>query len=100
MTELSCLTEICFQICLITLKSICMDIHGSSFVLGEDPDQEISLVVRLEGGGHQQVVSRRQSEALGHLPHVDVRTAPCFRAVVAEKVLPLVVLIIRSLRVR
>lgn len=54
-------------------------------------------MMRLEGGGHQQVISWRQSEALGHLPHVDVRTAPRFRAIVAEKVLPLLVLIIRSL---
>lgn len=36
MTELSCPAEICFKIW--TLKSICMHIHGSSFVLGEDPD--------------------------------------------------------------
>lgn len=72
-------------------------IHGCSFVLGKEADEEVGLCVRLEGGGHQKVGSRWQPEAFRDLPHVDVGTAACFRAVIPEEVLPLLVLVIWSL---
>lgn len=73
------------------------NIHGWSFVLWEEADEEVGLVVGLEGGGHHKVGSRRQSEAFRDLPHVDVGTAASFRGVVPEEVLSLLVFIIWSL---
>lgn len=54
-------------------------------------------MVRLEGGGHQQVAPGRQGEALRHLAHVDVGAAPRLGRVVAEEVLPQVVLLVWGL---
>lgn len=54
-------------------------------------------MVGLEGGGDQQVFPRRQREALGHLPQVDVGPAASFGCVVAEEILVLVVVVVRSL---
>lgn len=73
--------------------------HSQSFslLLREDPDEEVSLMVGLEGGGDQQVFPRRQREALWHLPHVDVGLAAGFGRMVAEEIFPLVVLVIWSL---
>ena len=45
-------------------------------------------MVRLEGGGHHQVLPGREGEALRHLTHVDVGPAPGLGGVVAEEVLP------------
>lgn len=50
-------------------------------------------MVRLEGGGHQQVLPRGQGEALRHLPQVDVGFAASLGRVVAEEIFPHVVFI-------
>lgn len=73
--------------------------HSQSFglLLREDADEEVGLLVRLEGGGHQQVIPRRQREALGHFSHVDVGPAASLRRMVAEEILRHVVLLIWSL---
>lgn len=73
--------------------------HSQSFglLLGEDPDEEVGLVVGLEGGGDQQVVPRRQREAVRHLPHVDVGLAASLGRVVAEEIFPCLVLVVWSL---
>lgn len=72
-------------------------IQRSGFGLGEDPHEEVSLLVGLEGGGHQQVVARWEGETLGHLTCVDVGAAACFRTVKAEEILVCVVLVISAL---
>lgn len=74
--------------------------HRSGFLLGEDPDEEVGLVVWLKGGGDQQVIPRRQREALRHLPRVDVGPAASLGRVVAEVVFPGVILVVWSLNVR
>lgn len=40
-------------------------------LLGEHPDAEVSIYVRFEGGGDDQVLSRWQLEAIADLPQVD-----------------------------
>lgn len=59
----------------------------------EDPEDELSLLVGLVGGGHDDVLAGRQAEALGHLPHVDVGLAPGLGGVVQEEVLLQVLLV-------
>ena len=76
------------------------DSQRSGLLLGEDPDEEVGLLVGLEGGGDQQVFSGRQREALGHLPHVDVGLAASLGRVVAEEVFVCVVFAARSLNGR
>lgn len=73
--------------------------HSQSFglLLGEDADEEVGLVMRLESGGNQQVFPRRQREALRHFPHVDVGPAASLGRVVAEEILSLVVCVIWGL---
>lgn len=66
---------------------VCFHSQRSGLLLREDPDQEVSLVVGLKGGGHQQVVSRIQGEALRHLPRVDVGPASSFGTMVTEEIL-------------
>lgn len=39
-------------------------LQSSGLLLREDPDEEVGLMVGLEGGGDQQVFPRRQREAL------------------------------------
>lgn len=71
--------------------------QSSGLLLREDPDEEVGLVVGLKGGGDQQVVPRRQREALRHLPHVDVGLAASLGRMVAEEIFPCLVLIFWSL---
>jgi len=78
---------------------VVLNSHGGRLLLGEDPDDEVGLVVRLEGGGHQQVLPRRQREALRDFAHVDVRPAARFGRVVAEEVFSQLVLVLWSLDV-
>lgn len=66
-------------------------------LLREDSDEEVGLMVRLKGGGNQQVFSRRQCEALRHLSHVDVGLAASLGRMVAEEIFPHLVLFIWSL---
>lgn len=73
------------------------DSHGVGLLLREDADEEVGLVVGLEGGGDEQVLPRRQREALRHLAHVDVGPATSLRWVVPEEVLLHLTLIIRCL---
>lgn len=44
---------------------------GAGFLLGEDAENEISFLVGFKGGGHHDVLSRRQPEPGAHLPQVD-----------------------------
>lgn len=41
---------------------------GLAVLLGEDPQQEVSVLVRLEGGGDDDVFPRGQLELAAHLP--------------------------------
>lgn len=74
-----------------------IDSQSSGLLLREDPDEEVGLVVGLKGGGDQQVVPRRQREALRHLPHVDVGLAASLGRMVAEEIFPCLVLVVWSL---
>lgn len=44
---------------------------GLRLLLGEHPDAEVSVEVRFEGGGDDQVLSGRQLEAGADLAQVD-----------------------------
>lgn len=55
-------------------------------LLREDPKDELSLVVRLEGGRHNAVGARRKLEAARHFPHVDEGRRPGHGRVVLEEV--------------
>lgn len=46
-------------------------LHGLRLLLGEHPDAEVSVQVRLEGGRDDQVLARRQLEARADLTQVD-----------------------------
>lgn len=49
----------------------CWLLHCLCLLLGENSDAEISILMWLKGGWDDQVFSRRQLEAGGHLPQVD-----------------------------
>lgn len=69
-------------------------------LFGEDPEDEFPLLVGLIGGGHNDVLSGGQAEALGHLPHVNVGSAPSLGGIVQEEVLLQVLLVSMHLRER
>ena len=66
----------------------------------EDPEDELALLVGLVSGGHNDVLAGRQAEALRHLPHVDVGSAPSLGGIVQEEVLLQVLLVAVHLRER
>ena len=49
-----------------------MSLPAVGELLGEDPQHEAGLLVRLEGGGDDDVATGRQLEAAGHLAVVHV----------------------------
>ena len=53
---------------------------------GEDSDDELSLLVRLEGGRDDDVRAGREPEPDGHLAEVDERLGSPDAAVVPEEV--------------
>lgn len=61
-------------------------LQSPSLLLTEDPHKEVSLTVRLEGGGDKQVVSGWHCEALRDLPGVYVSSAASRGGVVAEEI--------------
>lgn len=63
------------------------NLHGLRLLLGEHSDAEISVLVRLEGGWDDQVLSRWQLEAGAHLPQVDEGLRPRRLSVGQEEVL-------------
>lgn len=46
-------------------------------LLGEDPQDEVGLLVRLEGGGHNDVLTGGQPDLVAHLPQVDEGLRAC-----------------------
>jgi len=46
-------------------------------LLGEDAQDEVGLLVRLEGGGHNDVLAGGQPDLVAHLPQVDEGFGPC-----------------------
>lgn len=63
----------------------CYSLHDVCF-LREDPENELSFVMRLEGGRHDAVGAGGQLEATGYLPHVDEGWRPSHGRVVLEEV--------------
>lgn len=55
-------------------------------LLGEHADAEVSVLVGLEGGGHDEVLARRQREAAAHLTQVDEGLGARGRRVALEEV--------------
>lgn len=72
-------------------------LQSPSLLLAEDPHQEVGLMVRLEGGGDQQVLAGWEREALRDLPGVNVSAAASLGGVVAEEILAGLVFVIWSL---
>lgn len=62
------------------------DLLVVGFLLGEDPDAEVPVLVGLEGGGHEDVLPGRQLEAVEHLAQVDVGVRALPRSVRQEEV--------------
>ena len=50
-----------------------LDVGGSPVLLDEDPQQELSLLARLERGGDDAVAALGQPQPLAHLAQVDER---------------------------
>lgn len=82
---------------LSTTEQLAKHLQSPGLLLAEDPHQEVGLMMRLEGGGDQQVVSGWKSEALRDLPGVYVGAAASLGAVVAEEVLAGLVFVFWSL---
>lgn len=66
---------------------------GCALLLGENPEKEVRLFVRFEGGWDDDVLSGAQAETLRHLPQVDVGLAASFGSVVQEEVFGKVLLV-------
>lgn len=57
-----------------------------SFLLRKDPDAEVPVLVGFKGGRHEDVLPRRQLEAVEHLPQVDEGVRTLLRSVRQEEV--------------
>lgn len=95
MTKLHLLLLVCVD--LLSTKQLAKHLQSPGLLLAEDPHQEVGLVVRLESGGDQQVVSGRQNKALRDLPGVYVGATASLRGVVAEEILAGLVFVFWSL---
>lgn len=56
-------------------------------LLGEDSQDEVSLLVWLKGRRHNDVLAGGQPDLVAHLPQVDEGLGPCPRLVSQEEVL-------------